>query len=1253
TYSVTVTDDNSCTKLTSFVTVDDPLAISAFATVSSNYNGSEISCVGGTDGEITISAFGGTGALSYVLVEIPANVTGAATGVFTVLPSGSYTVTVTDINGCFVTTAAVSVDDPPAISGSTAIISNYSGAHISCFGLSDGSVRTTATGGTGLLSYELIEIPGNTTGDVNGIYTGLPSGSYTVRVTDANGCTAVSAGVTLVDPPAITYTINVTSNYNGSDVSCPGDNDGQITVVGSDGTGTLGYTLDQDGANTSGDVSGVYDNLLAGVWSVTITDQNLCAVTTSTVTISNPAPITGTASVTSNYNGSEVTCAGATDGIVRAVASGGTGTLGYTLDQDAGNVTGAVTGEFTGLGAGSYTITVTDQNSCTFTTVAVTVDDPPAITATTAISSDFNGEHLSCFGTNDGEITVTAGGGTGAYTYVLVEQPTNITGKFSGVFAGLTSGSYTVSVTDANGCNVVSAAVVLVDPVQLTATGAVTSSYNGSDVTCFGDSDGEITITALGGTAGALLYELIQIPANVTGAVNGIFTGLPAAAYTVRVTDVNGCNVTTNPTSVLNPALLSATAAVTSDYFGSELSCNGASDGQVTVTPAGGTGGYTFALIEIPLNTSGDATGIYDGLPSGSYTVTVRDVNLCEITTIAVTIDEPAVLTASAAVTSNYNGSEVSCFGASDGIVTVTATGGTGAASYVLNPAVNTTGDITGIYTGLPSGTYDVTVTDQNGCFVVTLPVDVDDPDEIIGSAAITSDYNGSDVSCTGASDGTIEATIIGGTVSLQYSSNGGLSWQASDVFDLLPAATYHIMVKDVNNCQLDLGNLDIVNPDQVIIDSVRVTSDFNGRDISCATSNDGEATVYPIGGTTTLTGNLNYEWFTDPAYLVSTGQTTATATGLAAGIYYVKVWDDNNCSAFGNVTVSAPPALFGIATVTSNHNGAQVSCNGATDGEITVLSFNGTPSYEYSADGKGTWSKNNTIGGLGAGSHDVWIMDTNNCEYNVGTSIIIEPAVITATASVTSNYFGQDVTCVSATNGIITVIAGGGTGALQYSKDGGTTWQVTPVFSGLGAGTYDFEVKDVNDCGTTVSGILVSDPPALTGSAAVTSNHFGAHVSCFGAFDGVITITITSTGSGTVMYSNNGGITYQALPAFTNLNAGDYDMSIRDINMCVTDLGTVTIVDPPAMAITSVDVTSDHNGRDISCVGASDGEATIVHNGGTGTIYYEWYYDAGLGLPVGQTTVTATGLSVGTYYVKVYDDNNCLAYGNVTLVDP
>ena len=254
--------------------------------------------------------------MHYVLDQDGTNITGADNGIFTDLAPGSYTVTISDSNGCSVQTLPVSVDEPSAITGSTTIFSNYFGAHISCFGLSDGIIRATSSGGTGLKTYELVEDGTNTTGDANGIYTGLSSGIYSVRVTDANGCTIVTNFVTLIDPVIVSETSSITSDYAGSDVSCNGENDGEITVVGAGGTGTLTYELNEDPTNTTGNLSGVYQNLLTGAYTVTITDFNGCDITTPLITLVDPPVVTSTSVKQSPYGGQDLSCFGAADGMV-------------------------------------------------------------------------------------------------------------------------------------------------------------------------------------------------------------------------------------------------------------------------------------------------------------------------------------------------------------------------------------------------------------------------------------------------------------------------------------------------------------------------------------------------------------------------------------------------------------------------------------------------------------------------------------------------------------------------------------------------------------------------------------------------------------------------------------------------------------------------------------------------------------------------------------------------------------------------
>ena len=1255
TYTITVTDANLCTQVTNSVVVTEPLVITASAEVTSDYNGSDIRCNGESNGRITVTASGGTGALSYAINEIPGNLTGLNTGIFTGVPAGSYNITVTDKNSC-TTVVPVTITEPDAVGISASVTSNYNGSQISCSGSSDGEITAIGSGGTGTLSYLLVQLPGNQTGATTGIFTGLPAGTYNVRVTDVNGCTITTPNIVITNPPALTISGSVTSNYNGSQISCFGEADGVITVISSGGTGAVTYMLDQDPSNVSGSSSGVFTGLAAGTYTVTVTDENSCTKTTGNITISNPAAITASALITSNYNGSHVSCNGASNGEITVTSTGGTGALTYLLIEMPGNITGASSGVFTDLPAGTYTVTVTDENDCATTTVPVTIIDPPAITASAEVTSNYNGSQISCNGVSDGRITVTASGGTGALRYAINEIPGNLTGLNTGIFTGVPAGSYNITVTDKNSCTTV-VPVTITEPDAVGISASVTSNYNGSQISCSGSSDGEITAIGSGGT-GTLSYLLVQLPGNQTGATTGIFTGLPAGTYNVRVTDVNGCTITTPNIVITNPPALTISGSVTSNYNGSQISCFGEADGVITVISSGGTGAVTYMLDQDPSNVSGSSSGVFTGLAAGTYTVTVTDENSCTKTTGNITISNPAAITASALITSNYNGSHVSCNGASNGEITVTSTGGTGALTYLLiEMPGNITGASSGVFTDLPAGTYTVTVTDENDCATTTVPVTIIDPPAITASAEVTSNYNGSQISCNGASDGRLTVTASGGTGILSYSlveMPANVSGQITGVFTNLPAGTYTVQVSDKNSCNTYTTPVTISAPSAVTVNA-SVTSNYNGSDLSCYGSSDGVITALASGGT----GALSYSIVQMPGNL--TGTVSGVFTGVPAGTYTIRVTDANACYGISaEVIVDNPDIITATGSVTSNYFGSQISCFGAADGEITITANGGTGTLSFVLDqdpSNVSGSSSGVFTGLVAGNYTVTVTDLNGCTTKTPVIIVSSPSNIVAVASVTSNYNGSHISCNGVSDGEITVIATGGTGTLNFVLDqmpGNTTGATSGIFTGLPAGSYTVTVSDVNFCNVQTVPVNVNEPSVITATAAVTSNYYGSQISCNGASDGRITVT-ASGGTGNLSYAlleipgnTSGAIT----GVFTGLPAGSYTFIVTDQNGCNITTDPVTISEPPALTLT-INVTSNYNGRDISCFGASDGRIQAVVGGGTGVYFYSWYSDAAMTIPIGQLTPDAINLAAGDYYVKVMDINGCTITGGITLMQP
>jgi gliding motility-associated-like protein len=480
-YQITVTDANNCTA-------------SAIATVNNMGNpvativaSDSVSCFGGNDGFAAAGASSGTG--PYTFTWSNADTDSLAGG----LTAGSYTVTVTDANGC-TDTASVTIHEPLQLTATT------TQANVLCFGNSNGSATVTASGGTGAYSYSWAPAGGNTD-----TASALPAGSYTCTITDANGC-STTALVTITEPPQLTATAAST------DVSCFAGTDGTATATETGGTAPYSYSWAPTGG-TSAAASGI----AAGTYTCTITDANGCA-TTASVTITEPTPISiTTTAIDANCNQA--------DGSATAAATGGTGTFTYSwLPSGSGSAINNVV-------AGTYTVIATDANGCADTTTVV-VGNLSGVNATLAASAN-----ISCFGGADGSIDIDATGGTGPYTYNWLPNV-----SASDLASGIPAGSYQITVSDANGCTYL-VNVTLTQPPALSITATVTPSVvcEGTPVT--------LSATPAGGTPA---YTVTWNPGNLSGN-NQTITPTQSGAYTADVSDANGCSASTVVNITVNP----------------------------------------------------------------------------------------------------------------------------------------------------------------------------------------------------------------------------------------------------------------------------------------------------------------------------------------------------------------------------------------------------------------------------------------------------------------------------------------------------------------------------------------------------------------------------------------------------------------------------------------------------------------------------------------------------------------------------
>ncbi len=1093
-YTAYVTDNAGC-KDSILFTITQPPALTA-PTTSTN-----ATCA--TLGSATVMAGGGTPGYTYVW-NPSGNTNATATG----LSAGTYTVTVKDANGCTQTNTAI-VTNTGALNVTTAV------TNVLCNG-GTGSILATVTGGTTPYTYAWTPI-----GGTNANATGLTIGTYTISVTDANGCTG-SATATITQPPALTATATATSTVCGG-------NTGTATVTAVGGTPTYTYSwapggqtnatatglsvgiytvtvTDKNGCTAtasanvisistltanitastnilcnggatgsatvtaaggtpaytyawapSGQTNATATGLTAGSYNVTVTDNNGCSIV-ATVTLTQPPLLTATMGAPTNLK-----CNGDANGSATVTAAGGTPAYTY-----AWTPTGGATATGTGLTAGNYTVTVTDNNGCT-ATATITITQPTAITATTTIVQ-------SVCGNPNGSATVTAGGGTPAYTYAWAPG-----GQTNATATGLTVGIYTITVTDNNGCTQTATA-------NVTSTPPLTVTTTTTGVLCNGGSTGTATSTVVGGTAP---FTYAWTP---TGGTNATATGLSIGTYTITVNDINGCSGTATAT-ITQPAALTATATAT------QTTCAG-NTGTTTVTAAGGTPAYTYSWAP-----GGQTNATATGLSAGIYTITVTDNNGCTQTASA------SVTTIGGETVSITASTNITCNGANDGTATANVVGGTGPYTYAWTPAGGTTANAT----GLSAGIYTITVTDNNGCIAFTTVTITEPP---VLTAAITSTTN---IVCNGVNIGSLTVTAGGGTPNYTYAwaPAGGAAPTANG----LSAGTYTVTVTDANGCTATATGT-ITQPTLL---TANISATVN---ITCFGLNNGSLAVAAAGGTPAYT----YAW-------APSGGTSAIASGLSAGSYTVNVTDANGCTATTTGTITQPAVLTAAMTNTGN-----ITCFGSNNGTLTVTPAGGTTVYTYAWAPSG--GNTATASNLSAGTYTVNITDANGCT-TTASGTITEPTPLTVTAS------GPGTICPNS-KALLSSIPAGGTGPYTYSwSSGGSTGTTSVIVPSTS--TYTISITDNNGC-TASATVLVNTSPPLT--AAVT----GATSFCPG---GTATLTVNASGG-------NGNYTYLWQPGSNSSQSISVSpTSTTTYNVTVMDACGNNVVIPVTVTINPVPTVS------------------------------------------------------------------------------
>ena len=1176
-WNVSLVSDLPDTLVT--ITEPIPLSVNGFIT--------QAQC-GGTDGGIDLSVSGEFPPFTFLWTS------GETTEDLTGIGAGTYTVTVTDANGCS-DSATFNLNNISSINITPNITS------VTCSGGSNGAIDVTASGGTS--PYTFAWNSGETTEDIGGIGAGL----YTLTISDASGC-QFSEDIDVSTLPGMNIALDGSTNE-----VCSFDN-GSIDISVTGGSGSYGYSWD-NGTSTE-DLT----NIGSGVYELTVTDANGCSENSAFSIINDVSNCSAYCYL--NIAPSQVTdesCGDSSGSIDITILDA---TSPYVVSWN----NGSTTDDISGLSAGIYTVTVLDANQCELVESFIVGNDAGTFEVASSSTSNEN-----C-GNNDGTIDILTVGGTGPYSYVWSN------GATTEDVTELSEGTYDVTINDNAGCTVneiftvgnnvgtmSESAGVFSEicgndggTINLTVTGGVTPySYlwsNGStneDQTLLSagiysviitdgvgctlnsvdytvtNSPTDLTILSIGITnencndeAGAIDINVINgtLPYTYTwsnSAVTEDLSGLTAGVYSCIIFDNNGCQVETGDQTVFNQGgSLSVSTISTTDEV-----CGDAT-GQIDVDVAGGTTPYTFSW------DNGATTEDITGLSTGAYVITVTDAAGCA-TSYTESIQ---------GVSPGFNISIISTIdevcGDGTGAIDIAVIGGANPVSYAWSNG-STTEDVSSLNAGL----YTVSVTDNNGC-ELDVSATIQGEGIIVGSASI------SDEICGNAS-GAIDVSFSGGVNPYAFTwSNGGITEDISG----LSAGTYSITITGVGGCSyLDsytVGN----NTSGFAITSTTVV------DENCGDGN-GSIDVSSTGGVLPLL----YSW--------DNGSMTQDLSGLSAGTYVLTIEDANGCSVGTSGTVDNNAAGFS-ASISAVADEICGDAAGAIDIDVT----GGTLPYTY------VWSSGETtedISGIPEGSYEVTVTDNNSC------SIVLQGTVnnITGTLAVASDIIG-DASCTSL-NGYIDLTISGGSTPYTFAWNSG---QSTEDIAGMPPGTYSCVITDNTGCLVNYSGTINSNGGLITTNVAIADEICGNG-------EGQIDVVVTG-GISPFTYSWSG-----AIPS----NCCDYTLDMFDASTSWNGASVTVLLDGVSIGEFTVlggggnlETFTACDGQTIELIwsaGAFDNEVSFDLVDPSGAVIFSQGPNPTVGLLYttigscpggGPNETSVSDLSSGTYQLTITDNAGC-----------
>ncbi|MDR6845142.1 T9SS type B sorting domain-containing protein, partial [Flavobacterium granuli] len=1224
-YKVVVKDAKLCTSVAIPVDITQPTAVTARAVVTpfgcNTANTQQ-------DAIVTLTPGGGTPGYKY---SFNGGATYQASASFVVNAAKTINYVIQDANGCTASGSAVVTAYTPPTDMNLAVTPIYCNTPGTVATLTVNSV----TGGVAPYTYGIIS-PIVSATNTTGTFSNLAPNTYIVKVTDANGCSTTKA-ILIKKANNISVIAQLIN-----DVSCRGGFNGAVNFTVSNyitaGSYSFGLTPAAGAFTKTGDII-KYTGLPAGNYTFNVTDGvSGCVASVTNFTISQPAAVLDFTAVATNINCDvktsliTVTATGGTVSYSYAAVPTGTGApTAYSADNrllvDTNN--GTVMG---------WDVYVKDRNGCSLSKLkTILLDVTPMITSAVATQCP------SSTGTYN--ITVSATGFSTALQYSVG----GVSFQTGNIITVNTPGNYNVIVKDANGCSSAPTAVTILDPLQLKFDITTSPICNGNE--------GVVTLTVTGGTVAA---NYVYSKDNwVTSQSSPVFAGLIPNMYIFSVRDT-GTACTKSVTAVIE----TPNRAIDFTLPKTDVICKGESNGTVTVAMATTTTTvnnnpvYTYAISPSPIGMV-LVGNVFTNLPANTYTVTVTSGKGCPVSKV-VTVGEPLAISVATPIVTEYGCTT----GNGTNYATISVglpTGGSG--TYTVyeflrdgnpNPVQKGVNPVY-IESDLLGGNYIINVYDNRGCVGTTsttidafIGIDFATPSSINVTKAITC-INDEDIQVNvvikGGAPVPLDYTIVASATNAKpYASVTNTSGQ----FTNLTVGSYIITVKNPSTgCSIktihyvnepntfDLAVSNIKNV--VCYGSATGSVDLNFVDNQLVPTNDAGVFDYTIAGPVSISAR-------------STDAGPITIPNLPAGVYTVtaKLVGLPSCDVVTTFTIDQPTLAL---TISENHT--PITCDPGNDGTISVTADGGWPgTYQYELVGpvNVAYSTDFYFDNLKAGTYILNVKDVNGCVATTTVTLSV-PSPILVSASATSSL----LLCNGDTSGEIRVnTPTGGQGSnysyiLNYASANpviSSAPQTSPVFSGLGAGTYTITVIDGLGCVSAPSAdIIIAEPTKVEASLVLATA-----ITCLSS--ATVTLSVTG-GTGPYEYSTDKNFAPGSLTTLTSVpfsvGLGDHQYYVRDVNGCVGFISNTVKIN----ALTPLSLDLDLSNAIINCNGAATGAIDSKAFGGLGNYVYTLLNATKNPISPAQATGYFDALLAGTYYVRV-DSGDCQYDSDViTIAQP